>query len=262
MPSKRTSILVGLFMICALTLIADEFVFGRTLLDSFMTGLFSLVSIIIIPLLPIMVVSIILDRRDAGDTSPPTRTRDTEGRTGGIRSISGQPVPQRTQTRIRRGRRAKRLETIVVEGEEKPAAQARPVQTQPVREHPKPQPVSSPAAQAAPEKPAIDVEQQLTAIEQEMSKLEEEMGEPGAEFPSAPLPTESAGTDQTETTSDIDSLFPSLDLPQEDKSSEIKALDELLARLEQRRRTGSISESTYERLRTRYLKRKAEISSG
>ncbi len=88
------------------------------------------------------------------------------------------------------------------------------------------------------------------------------MGEPGTEFPSSPLPTEAVDTEQAETTPDMESLFPSLDSPPEEKSSEIKALDELLARLEQRRRTGSISETTYERLRTRYLKRKAEISGG
>jgi hypothetical protein len=126
------------------------------------------------------------------------------------------------------------------------------------------------------EKPALDVEQQLAAIEQEMAKLEEEMGDPGTDLPPATssteetspgtdlpsplLPTESAETGQPETPSDVESLFPSFDIPAEDKSSEIKALDELLARLEQRRKTGSIPESTYDRLRARYLKRKAEIS--
>ncbi len=280
MPSKRSSIIVGLFMICSLALIADVFFFGGGFLDSIMPGLDSLLNILIIPLLPISLVSLILDRRQAGDSTQPPRRQDEERFSRGIRSASGQPVPrQRMQTRIRRGRRAKRLETIVVEDSERPAAPTRPAQPQPTREQPRPQPVSIPAAQATAEKPAIDVEEQLAAIEQEMAKLEEEMGEPGTEFPTSPTPTEPIGepgtefptsplpTDPTEggltdTSSDMESLFPSLDLPEEEKSSEIKALDELLARLEQRRRTGSISESTYERLRTRYLKRKAEISSG
>ncbi len=274
-------------MICALALVADMLFLGGGFLDSLLPGLNSLLNILIIPLLPIFVVSAILDRRGAGETSPPPRTRQTRRRPSGVRSASGQAVPQRTQTRIKRGRQARKLETIVVEGDEKPTTPTRPVQTQPTTEQtrpqptrtqPTPQPESSPATQATTEKPVLDVEQQLAAIEQEMAKLEEEMGEPGTEFPSSPsptepaaapeteipsspLPTESVDPGQTEPTTDMESLFPSFDLPQEDKSSELKALDELLARLEQRRKTGSISESTYERLKTRYLKRKAEISS-
>ncbi len=266
-------------MICSIALVADVFFLGGGFLDSLMPGLSSLLNILIIPLFPIFIVSLILDRRETGESSPPPRVREPERRTSGIRSISGQPVPQqRTQTRVRHGRRARKLETIVIEGDERPAAQPRPAQTQPTRERSRSQPVS-PAPQVTAEKPALDVEQQLAAIEQEMAKLEEEMGEPGTEFPSSPrptepveepgtefpsspLPTEAVDTEQAETTPDMESLFPSLDSPPEEKSSEIKALDELLARLEQRRRTGSISETTYERLRTRYLKRKAEISGG
>ena len=280
MPSRRSSILAGLFMICSLMLVADYLVLGGEFLNSIMPGLNSLFNILILPMLVVFVVSLILDRREASQATPPPRTRQPERRTGGIRSMSGQPVPQRTQTRVRRGRRAKRLETIVVEGEEKTPVRPTPTQAQPTREPPRTQPVSSsPKTQTTTEKPSLDVEQQLTAIEQEMTRLENEMGEPGTEFPSSTPPTVASeeprtefpsltpptdviDTELTEPTSDMESLFPSLDLPQEDKSSEIKALDELLARLEQRRRAGSISESTYERLKTRYLKRKAEISSG
>ena len=112
MPSKRSSAIIGIWVIIAILIIGDFFLFQGLLLDSLYSGLGGLLNILVIAFLPIIFASILLDRRAQPSTSEtPPRTPPP-----GTRSASGEPVARtRPQPRIKRGKRAAQLETIVVE---------------------------------------------------------------------------------------------------------------------------------------------------
>jgi peptidoglycan/xylan/chitin deacetylase (PgdA/CDA1 family) len=104
------------------------------------------------------------------------------------------------------------------------------------------------------------VKEQLDAIEQQMARLEGELEETGA----------GTSTNQTKHESSADeelgahglSHRPRRELGEEEATSELQAVDELLVRLEEKRTAGGVDDSTYERLRSKYLKRKNELRAG
>jgi hypothetical protein len=103
------------------------------------------------------------------------------------------------------------------------------------------------------------VKDQLDAIELEMAKLEEQLEQNGV----SSSQTNSNSVSNTESTPNV-SPVPSNSSPNtlssEETTSELHAIDELLARLEQRKRAGGVDEDTYQRLRDKYLKRRSELA--
>lgn len=266
MPSKRSSTIIGIWVIVAILIIGDFFLFQGLLLDSVFSGLGGLLNIMIIALIPIIFASILLDRRAQPSPS------DTSSRTPppGTRSASGEPITRtRPQPRIKRSKRAAQLETIVVEpgevsnsalqsntsisntsnAQESPSSTARFLRSRRTR-----------SAEA--EEMDKQVQEQLDALELEMAKLEEQLEQngitnsspkqnspPSPETASPPSNAEESNTKPNNSS-----------LSSEDASSELQAIDELLNRLEQRKGSGGVDEETYRRLREKYLKRRSELS--
>lgn len=268
MPSKRSSAIIGIWVVIAVMVIADFAVFGMTLLDSFYHGLNNLMQVLILAFIPFIFASLLLDRRARQQEVPePSRQRLPRG----ARSASGASVQStRPQPRLKRDKRAAQLETIVVDPgaggststNRSPSTPTSTVSSQ----------TSAPSsskflrARRSKTEPDLEVDQkvkeQLEALEDEMAKLEGELNQNGITISSPSNEAESQRntnssleTQEAQPQSSTDSA-----MTEEEASSELQAIDELLARLEQRNRAGGVDENTYQRLREKYLKRKAELA--
>jgi hypothetical protein len=266
MPSKRSSAIIGIWVIMAILIIGDFILFQGLLLDSLFSGLGGLLNVMIIALIPVIFASMLLDRR----AQPSISDNSTRSPPPGARSASGEPVTRtRPQPRIKRDKRAAQLETIVVEPG---AASNSPVQSNSsISATPNAPEGSSSSARflrsrrtRSTEDEEMDkqVQEQLDALELEMAKLEEQLEMNGITNSSSTQNSASApatnhlisNTEASNTTSKNSSLS------SEDASSELQAIDELLNRLEQRKRSGGVDEETYRRLREKYLKRRSELA--
>lgn len=264
MPSKRSSAIIGIFIVLAVLLIVDAFLV-QGLLESLYSGLVNLLNIVIIAWIPVLAASLLLDRR-----SQPTVTEEPRRPVPrGARSASGEPVTRtRAQPRIKRGKRAAELETIVVE----PGAVSNsPVSINSANSSSSSIQQDSPsssrflrARRTQKEETAEtdeQVEEQLAAIEEEMAKLEEQLEQNGLPTSSDSNSTPPTEMVQSNTNSDTPQITSNNDeMSSDEVSSERQAIDELLNRLEQRMRAGGVDEDTYRRLREKYLKRRAEFS--
>lgn len=105
------------------------------------------------------------------------------------------------------------------------------------------------------------VKEQLDALEQQMAKLEGELEETGAGGPANLSQSEPSTIEELVGSSGV-SHRPRRELGEEEATSELQAVDELLARLEEKRAAGGVDDSTYGRLRSKYLKRKNELKAG
>ena len=113
MTSKRSWVLIGIFVVFAVLMIVDLALFQGLWLDSLYPGANSLLNVLIIALIPVLLASYLLDRRSGPQLPPPEPRRTLPN---GTRSGSGEPLTRpRPQPRIRRDKRAAQLETIVVE---------------------------------------------------------------------------------------------------------------------------------------------------
>jgi len=259
MPSKRSSAIIGIWVILSILMIGDFALFQGLFLDSIYPGANGLLNVLIIAFLPIIGASLLLDRRAGAAPTPETRWRLPNG----ARSGSGEPLTQtRPQPRIRRDKRAAQLETIVVEPnasqnsstsqitarqEVTPASEpssARFLRSRHTRKEPK--------AEVDP-----DVQHQLEAIEEEMAKLEEQLKENGITS-SAPGSEETISDEMNSTVSEPE-IMKNSPISGEEASSERQAIEEILSRLEQRKRAGGVDDETYQRLREKYLKRYADL---
>jgi hypothetical protein len=260
MPSTRTSLLIGLWVLLALLLIADYLLFSQTMLESFFTGLNALVNVLVIAFLPIWLASAILDRR-AAPTSPEEQPREIPQ---GIRSAAGERITTtRPQPKVRRGRRAAKLETIVVEpGPSSQTPLSRVGRTKPARS------TGEVETQSAEDRERdLKMKEKLEAIEQEMAKLEGELEETGTVVQQEPKTAEitekekEEETPQEEMPKEEAAVSPEpRELTEEEAASELLATAELIARLEEKRRAGLVDDSTYERLMAKYLKRKNDLA--
>jgi len=264
MPSKRSSAIIGIFVVFAVVLIVDGFLIPG-LLESLYSGLSSLLNIVIIAWIPVLAASLLLDRR-----SKPTVTEEPRRPLPrGARSASGEPVTRkRAQPRIKRDKRAAELETIVVEpgavGNSPAGTNSANSSSSSIQQD---SPSSSRflrARQTRTEETAETdehVKEQLAAIEEEMAKLEEQLEQNGLSTSSDSNSTPPPEMVQSNTNSDTHQVTSNSDeMSNDEVSSERQAIDELLNRLEQRMRAGGVDEDTYRRLREKYLKRRAEFS--
>ncbi len=266
MPSKRTAAIIGIWVIVAVVLIVDSFIFGAILLDSLFPGLSGIVNVLIFALIPFIAASFLLDRRATpSPTAGPLRQPPQ-----GARSASGEPISSvRPKPRIKRDKRAAQLETIVVE----PGAAGNPnSQTNSSNATPSSTPQTTASSsrflrsrRSQPEEAdEMDqqVQEQLDAIELEMAKLEEQLEQNGVSptltnsNSEANLETPDSGTNSSPAPTQSSNNT----LSNEEATSELHAIDELLNRLEQRRRAGGVEEETYQRLREKYLKRRSELT--
>ncbi|MFX0169048.1 MAG: hypothetical protein ACFE89_06750 [Candidatus Hodarchaeota archaeon] len=261
MPSKRSSVIIGIWVIFAVSMIVDFALFQGLFLDSLFPGAIGLLNVLIIAFLPIIGATCLLDRRRDTTTPQEPRRRIPNG----ARSGSGEPLTRtRAQPRIRRDKRAAQLETIVVEPNQALRTAARTAETSSQTTSSSETELSSarflrssraPSEQS--EEIDSDVQEQLDALEMEMAKLEEQLEQNGVTSPSATAEV-SAPPEMNLTVSDPEILKNS-PLSGEEASSERQAIEELLARLEQRKRGGGVDEATYQRLREKYLKRYSEL---
>jgi hypothetical protein len=263
MPSKRTSAIIGIWVIVAVVLIVDAFLFSGLLLDSLFPGLAGIANVLIFALIPFIAASLLLDRRASpSPTAGPSRQPPQ-----GARSASGEPMTsERPKPRIKRDKRAAQLETIVVE----PGAGGHnSIQTN-SSETPVSQPTSSSSARflrsrrgqsEEDDEMHQQVKEQLDAIELEMAKLEEQLAQNGVSSSSTNSNlisnADSSEPVSNTSTSAIDSS--NATVPSDETTSERQAIDELLARLEHRMHAGGVDEETYTRLRDKYLKRRSEL---
>jgi hypothetical protein len=259
MPSKRSSAIIGMWVILAIMMIADFALFQGLLLDSFYPGASGLLNVLIITFLPIIGASILLDRR----SSPPPPPEPNRRLPNGTRSGSGEPLTRpRPQPRIKRDKRAAQLETIVVE----PGAIGNSATLQAGQQAsstPKSEPSSARFLRSrrtqteSPEEVDSEVQDQLEAIELEIAKLEEQLEENGITSPSTS--SEEAPPPEMNSTVADPEILKNSPISGEEASSERQAIEEILSRLEQRKRAGGIDEATYQRLREKYLKRYADL---
>jgi hypothetical protein len=263
MPSKRTAAIIGIWVVVAVVLIIDAFLFSALLLDSFLPGLSGIVNVLIFTLIPFIIASLLLDRR----ATPSPTTGPSRQPPHGARTASGEPVSTaRPKPRIKRGKRAEQLETIVVEpgatgnsssqtntanssSQESPSSSSRFLRSRRTRSE---------------EDAEMDqqVKEQLDAIELEMAKLEEQLEQNGVATPvenSSSVPN-SVNDESVPTNSSIPTNPGNSTLSSEEASSELQAIDALLDRLEQRKRAGGVEEETYQRLREKYHKRRSELT--
>jgi hypothetical protein len=252
-----------MWVVVAVVLIIDAFLFSALLLDSLLPGLSGIVNVLIFALIPFIIASFLLDRR----TTPSPPTGPSRRPPNGARTASGEPIRStRPKPRIKRDKRAEQLETIVVE----PGAM-RNNSSQTNTANSSPQEAVSASSRflrsrrtRSEEDAEIDqqVKDQLDAIESEMAKLEEQLEQNGVAAPvenSSSVPN-SANDESVPTNSSIPPNPGNSTLSSEEASSELQAIDELLARLEQRKRAGGVEEETYQRLREKYLKRRSELA--
>lgn len=254
---------MGLWVIVAVVLIVDSFLFSALLLDSLFPGLSGIVNVLIFALIPFIFASLLLDRRSTPSSTPSPSRQPPRG----ARSASGEPISRtRPKPRIKRDKRAEQLETIVVEpgaignssGQSNLSATSTSNSQQPT-------PSSSRFLRSrrtqSEENHEMDqqVKDQLDAIELEMAKLEEQLEQNGV----SSTQTNSNSVSPPEpisNSSPAPAILSANTLSSEEATSELQAIDELLARLEQRKRAGGVDEDTYERLREKYLKRRSELA--
>jgi hypothetical protein len=105
------------------------------------------------------------------------------------------------------------------------------------------------------------MKEQLDAIEQQMARLEGELEETGLGA-STNLPQPEPSNEEELVRNPGISHRPRRELGEEEVASELQAVDELLARLEEKRAAGGLDDSTYERLQSKYLKRRNELKAG
>jgi len=266
MPSKRTSSIIGIWVVIAVLLIVDSFMFGGYLLDGLYPGLNGIVNVLIFALIPFIAASVLLDRR-VSPTPPSGPSRELPN---GARSASGEPIRStRPKPRIRRDKRAVQLETIIVE----PGAEGNTVipsnsSNATTSELPQGSSSSSRFLRSRRSHSEEDAEmeqqvkEQLDAIELEMAKLEEQLEQNGVS-PSLSNSTSEPEVVANESGPNASSTLPnpsSSTLSSDEAMSELQAIDELLMRLEQRKRAGGVEEETYQRLRDKYLKRRSEVT--
>ncbi len=261
MVSKRTSAIIGLWVIVAVVLMIDAAFFSGLLLDGLYPGLNGIVNVLIFALIPFIFASALLDRRGTPAPTPSSSRQPPRG----ARSASGEPMGRtRPKPRIKRDKRAEQLETIVVQpgatGNSSVQSNSSATST------PNSQQLSSTSSRflrsrrmQSEEDGEMDqqVKDQLDAIELEMAKLEEQLEQNGVSSSKAnsnsvahPEPTPNSSPEPSNSSSTLSS---------EEATSELQAIDELLARLEQRKRAGGVDEDTYQRLRDKYLKRRSEL---
>lgn len=253
MPSTRTSVLIGLWVLIALVLIVDST--GFITLESYYSGLNTLVNVMVIALFPIWAASAILDRRAA---QPPAEEPPREI-PNGVRSASGERITRtRPQPKVRRGRRAAKLETIIVEPG--PSSHTPPIRTGRTRPAASTEEIEPQSAEARDRD--LKMKEHLEAIEQEMAKLEGELKEIDTAVRPEPEATDITPDEkERESPKEEPDVSPEpRELSAEDAATELLATAELIARLEEKRRAGLVDDSTYERLRTKYLKRKNELA--
>ncbi len=266
MPSKRTSAIIGLWVIVAALVIADAFLFSGFLLDRLFPGLGGIANVLIFALIPFIFASLLLDRR----TTPELINGPSRRPPQGARSASGQPMETaRPKPRIRRDKRAAQLETIVVEPSAvaSTATMANSSNSEP--SHSLQSAASSSqylrARRTSPDE-AVEMDQQvqeqLDAIELEMAKLEEQLEKNGITVSASNADPTSDSETSLQATSVETSHANTRDgsISTEEATSELQAIDELLARLEQRKRAGGVEEETYQRLREKYIKRRSELA--
>lgn len=269
MPSKRSSSIIGIWAIFAVLVIVDFALFGSLLLDNIFTGLGGLLNVAIIAFLPIIAASLLLDRRATTPVPETTRRQTPQG----ARSASGEPLQStRPKPRIKRSKRAEQLETIVVE----PGAAGNSSAPNSVTPHVASSNSATNSSQTTTaasqflrsrrpdthedEVTEKVVKEQLDALELEMAKLEEQLEQNG--IPSTQPNEKNANNSepvQAPVNSEVVQPNSQTNISSEEISSELQAVDELLSRLEQRKRAGGVDEETYQRLREKYLKRRAEL---
>ncbi|MFX1318700.1 MAG: hypothetical protein ACFE9D_02765 [Promethearchaeota archaeon] len=264
MPSKRTSAIIGIWVIVAVLVIVDALLFSGLLLDSLFPGLNGITNVLIFALIPFAIASALLDRRTVPElTNGPSRRLPQ-----GARSVSGQPMESaHPKPRIKRDKRAEQLETIIVE----PGANATILSN--ASNSASPPPIQSETSSSrylrsrrtSPEETAEmdkQVKEQLDAIELEMAKLEEQLEQNGIAAPASNINSAFNSENAVQTTNTVTSPTNTRDdsVSSEEATSELQAIDELLARLEQRKRAGGVEEETYQRLREKYLKRRSELA--
>ena len=263
MPSKRTAAIIGIWVMVAVVLIIDAFLFSALLLDSLLPGLSGIVNVLIFALIPFIVASLLLDRR----ATPSPVTGPSRQPPNGARTASGEPLrAARPKPRIKRDKRAEQLETIVVEpgatGNSSPQTNTANSSTQESAAS------SSRFVRARRTRSEEDAEMdqqvkdQLDAIELEMAKLEEQLEQNGVTPPveNSSTLSNSVNDESVPPNSSIPTNSGNSTMSSEEASSELQAIDELLARLEQRKRAGGVEEETYQRLREKYLKRRSELT--
>jgi hypothetical protein len=90
-----------------------------------------------------------------------------------------------------------------------------------------------------------------------MAKLEEQLEENGITS-SSTKSEETSPPEMSATVSDPE-IMKNSPISGEEASSERQAIEEILSRLEQRKRAGGVDDETYQRLREKYLKRYADL---
>jgi hypothetical protein len=240
-------------------MIGDFALFQGLFLESLYPGGSGLLNVLIIAFLPIIGASLLLDRRSS-EAPPPEPQRRLPN---GARSGSGEPLTRpRPQPRIRRDKRAAQLETIVVEpsasrnsGASQITAHAEAAST-PESEPSSARFLRSRHTQKEPKTEVdVDVQHQLEAIEQEMAKLEEQLKENGITSSGS----EEVPTPELNSTMPDPEILKNSPISGDEASSERQAIEEILSRLEQRKRAGGVDDETYKRLREKYLKRYADL---
>ena len=259
--------LIGLWVVFASLVVADTFIYHYLLLAS-TPWLSGFVNIMIFVLIPIVAASWLLDWRTTQrqEIPPPPAPRPLPS---GVRSVSGEQLsPPRPRLRLRRDKRAERLETIVVKPENAPST---PVRTTMARETLSSTP---PGPETVLEE--LVVEQQLEEIERGIAKLEEEIKEtvPPSSMAGEPIRREAQVSTQIEkkqplasssvpSSEEEASISPSV-LSEEELlriRSDLQAVQQLLEQLESKRKMGDVSPAVYNRLRAKYLKQKEELET-
>ncbi|MDO8055476.1 MAG: hypothetical protein Q6361_01315, partial [Candidatus Hermodarchaeota archaeon] len=218
-------------------------------------------NVLIIAFLPIIGASLLLDRR----SGPPPPSEPRRQLPNGARSGSGEPLTRpRPQPRIRRDKRAAQLETIVVEPSASQNSGATQIAANPeLSGLPESEPSSARFLRSrrtrseSTEEVDSDVQQQLEAIEQEMAELEEQLKENGITEPTAH--SEETPPPEMNSTVPDPEIMKNSPISGEEATSERQAIEEILSRLEQRKRAGGVDDETYQRLREKYLKRYADL---
>ncbi|MFX1577771.1 MAG: hypothetical protein ACFFCF_11455 [Promethearchaeota archaeon] len=263
MPSKRSSAIIGIWVVVAIFLIVDAFLFSGLLLDSLVPGLSGITNVMIFALIPFIAASLLLDRR----ASPLPSNGPSRQPPQGTRSASGEPLgATRPKPRIRRDKRAAQLETIVVE----PGVSGNSSVTSnsSLLSSPDTQQASTSAKFLRARRPRSEeaeemdqqVKEQLDAIELEMAKLEEQLEQNGVTPSPSNSESDSVNDEPVQTISAAPSNPGNGAISSEEATSELQAIDELLTRLDQRKRAGGVEEETYQRLREKYLKRRSELA--
>lgn len=265
MPSKRSSAIIGIWVVVAVLLIVDTLLFSGLVLDSLVPGLSGITNVLIFALIPFIAASLLLDRR----TSPLPSNGPSRQPPRGARSASGEQLRSaRPKPRIRRDKRAAQLETIVVEpgvvGNNSVTSNSSLLSSSDTQHASTSSRFLRARRSRSEEAGEIDqqVKEQLDAIELEMAKLEEQLEQNGV----TPQPSNSSSVSDSvngepvQTISAAPSNSGNSNISSDEATSELQAIDELLTRLEQRKRAGGVEEETYQRLREKYLKRRSELA--